>query len=367
MLFDQVVRHEQFKKLRCNNIKRLTFSECDLFCITMFQDFNQLEYLKIIDPVHDRTDVELFENFLLKQKNLKELNLRNFRFNCTYSSNRLGSVPFQLDTLQLNGVNWDMASHCEAFLMSQNNLKSLKLSHFNHWITPWADNAMWFMRAMSHLFTENRKLKSVILDLTPNLSFQEFKDAEFLPDVVNTAVEQLTYIEDKSELFKIYTRMFPNVKSITYKGKSGEGVELLKAFKRLESLKLTVKPKALENFTLDTSTLHSFHFCALNEEKSSEKLTELFMQNPTIKHLFLNIEPLTVENITEMIIPLAQTLEILTFSDLHLNLPEAELFTSNFSCLRKIRSDFQLPLEVVTFLKSRNIDFELVGEFFLKQ
>jgi len=159
--------------------------------------------------------------------------------------------------------------------------------------------------------------------------------------------------------------MFPNVKSITYRGGSSERLQLLQHFKRLESLKLTVVPKALENFKLGTSTLHSFHYCALNEEKSSEKLTELFTQNPTVKHLFLNIEPLTVEEISEMTIPLAQTLETLTFSDLHLNLTEAELFTSNFSQLRKIRTDCQLPLEVVNFLKDRNIAFEFFEREFL--
>lgn len=371
MLFDHVVTDDLLPNLTCLGIKKLELAECDFFCLLMFKEFIKLEHLEITSPAYNRTDVEFLEKFLMKQENLKELILHDFRFNSTYSTSCLANVPFQLENLSLHNVSWDIAKHCEVFLKSQRNLKKLKLSHFN--MTSGADNHIWVLSVMHHLFTMNPKLKSLTIE-TSYASFNDFKDAEFLPDVVNNTVEELEYTKDqrdKSELMKIFTRIFPKVKKLSFTASccdSSDMVPQIQQFKNLETLKLQICPKSFISFQLGTTTLNSFQYYATNEDKSFEKLTEFFQQNPKIKHLSLNIEPLTIEEITEMILPLAETLETITFSDLHLNTNEGELFLASFPSLRKIRSDLSLQPETVTILKNNNIVFEAAeAEFLLKR
>lgn len=363
MLFDHIA-NETVENLCCPGIKKLVLSECDFFCLVMFQSFNQVQYLEITNPAYNRTDIELFENFLIQQENLKTLILKNFRFNSTYSTARLAEVPFQLDTLSLDNVNWDIISHCEAFLKSQKNLKKLEFVGFNRWVTPWVSNRVWFKDLLNHIFAMNAKLKSITFD-TSSSSFLDFKDEEFIPGIVTKSVEELVYIramDEKSQLLQIFTRIFPSLRklSLILSGNCHQLLEHLSLFKHLELLNLQMPPKSFSSFQLGTTSLDAFQYCATNEEKSGEKLTEFFKQNPSIKHLSLNIEPLTVEEITEMIICLAPNLETFSISDLHLNEAEAELFATNFPRLRQIRSDLPLPPQIVSVLEKSKISFEVV-------
>lgn len=352
------------------NLKQLHLKNCDFFCLLLFKSNDNLESLEICNPAYVRTDVEELENFLLKQTNLKSLKLREFRFNSTYSTGRLGSVPFQLENLSLNNVIWDIVEHCEAFMKSQKSLRKLELKSFHKWITPYESNFLWFSSVMRHFFTCNPRLTSLTID-TKFSFLQNLKDNEFLTDVINNKIEEIIYCksgEDKTELLKIFTRMFPKVKSLLFINNSRDSSGLLQhiqLFKELEVLKLMVTPKSLVNFQLGTNKLVNFKFRALNEEKSCDKLIDIFTQNPSLQIVSLSIEPLTIEEITEILICLGSTLESLNITDLHLNPTEAELFTQNFPRLQHIRSDYRgLSKDVIDILANANIKFTVVDEPF---
>jgi len=91
-------------------------------------------------------------------------------------------------------------------------------------------------------------------------------------------------------------------------------------------------------------------------------LTDIFSRNLSIQNVTLNIEPLTIEEITELVLCLTQSLKSLSISDLHLNSTEAEMFADNFPQLRQLRADLRLNQEVIEILKAKNIKFGLSSE-----
>lgn len=349
------------------HLKKLQIIDCDFFGLLMFKSHGSLEVVELTNPHYNRADVEVFEDFILLQTRLKHLKILSFRFNSTYSTNRLASVPFQLETLCFNNVHWDISDHCETFLKSQRCLKKLELKRFQRWVTPYESNHLWFSSVMNHFFTLNPMLTSITIETKCSV-LAGVKNETFLPDIVNNNVKELTYIKDRideSEFMNIFTRIFPQIKKITVMDLSDDSRSLLTQlhlFKKLEALTLEVTPKSLDNLQLGTDLLTSFTFRATNENKSAEKLIEIFASHPTIKNVSLSIEPLTVEEITEMIVSLSPTLETISIADLHLNTFEAELFSVNFPRLRMIRSDFPLNPEILAILNNAQIKFDDVHE-----
>lgn len=300
MLSDDVAETSPVNyKVVCPNLKTLKLVQCDFFALMLFDTNDQLEVLEVSDPSYIRADVEVLESFLFKQTHLKELTLKEFRFNSSYSTNRLATAPFQLKFLSLSRVSWDIGEHCEMFIKSQRSLEVLKLQFFYSWMLPRDVNYARFCRIMQHFFSGNRQLKSVAIN-TKNTYAKNITDIDFLPGVVNNKVEDLTYVkdgEDKTELMKIFTRIFPQVKRLKFCDTSVDSSAILENIRRftvLESLDLRLTPKSLD-FNLGQNGLKSFKFIALNEDKSAEKLNEIFVQNPLIKNVSLNIEPMTVE------------------------------------------------------------------------
>lgn len=370
MLFDDVgLAGSDNVNVSWPNLKRLKLKRCDFFCLMLLKSCKKLEDVEISDPAYNRPDIEQLENFLLKQAVLKRLKLRNFRFNSTYSTNRLGSPSFQLEYLSLHNTNWDLSDHCEVFLKSQHNLKKLELKTLRQWSME--VNYQSFSGIMFHLLALNVKLVSLTID-TRFSSFQNIKDAEFLLGFVNNSVAELNYWKDgeeKSEFLKIFTRIFPKLKKLSFSNNGNDSMELLQQislFKELELLELRVNSMSLIGFKIGSKELKTFKFYGANEEKSIEKLREIFQQNLTIKHIVLNIEPLTIEEIIEMLIGLASSLETLNISDMHLNKAEAELVIASFPRMRRIVSDCPLRSpDVLEILSAANIQFTAVKEHFM--
>lgn len=351
-------------QISCPHLKTLHIGcHCDFTVFIMLKSNANIESLVIKSPEYSRPDVEAFENFLLGSPKLKELSLSGFRFNSSYSTNRLAAVPFKLETLKLSNVNWDIPEHCLKFLQSQTGLKTFELSAFSSWVS----DQVWFNDAMSCVFARNSaQLRCVRID-SRGSSF-DIKDVDFLPEVVNNKVTSLHYIKghgDKSELFQALTRVFPKVKTLEFNDAFGDSASLtplLQRFKELESLELTMIPKALEGCQELSSHLKTFNYRATNEHKAAETLSGIFTRHPSIQNVSLNIEPLTIEEITGLILALSQSLETLSISDLHMNSTEAQMFADNFPRLRQIRADLRLNQEVIEILKVENIKFCLSNE-----
>lgn len=368
MLFDDVITAGSDNiNISWPNLERLKLKRCDFFCLVLMKSCEKLADLEISDPAYNRPDVEQLENFLLKQTLLKRLKLRNFRFNSTYSTNRLRSPPFQLEHLSLHNTYWDIPDHCKVFLKSQHSLKKLELKT----LRPMEVNFQLFSSIMYHLLALNKKLTSLTID-TRFSSLQNVNDAEFLLGFVNNNVTELNYWKDsdeQSEFLKIFARIFPKLKKLSFSSNGNESTTLLQQmslFKELELLELRVNSNSLTGFEIGSKELKTFKFYGANEEKSIEKLSEIFKQNLPIKNIVLNIEPLTIEEITEMLIGLASSLETLNISDLHLNEAEAELVVASFPRMRRIVSDCPLrSADALEILSAANIQFTAVKEQFM--
>jgi len=360
MMFDDLppTAAEDATTLSCDGLKTLRLSQCDFFCFMLYKLHEKLERLEIREPSYSRPDVVELENFLLKQNRLKELKLKSIRFNNSYSTNRLANVPFQLDTLSLIDVTWDMNEQATGFLTSQRQLKELELKSFNSWVSPRESKFTWFCNRMQHLLSIPTLRRLTIG--TRQAFIYDFKNDEFLPGLTNPGVTSLTYLTDttdRSEFMQIFVRMFPNISSFTFvdNNPNTTSLSLCSSWKQLNELDVRVYPRTLTNLPLTDYDLKSFKFSAINEEKCSEILKTIFIAHPNIKTLSLDIEPLTVEEITDLLLPLSASLEHLEIKDLHLNPTEAELFCENFLKLRKIKTDRSFTAEVLTILNSHNI------------
>lgn len=253
-------------------------------------------------------------------------------------------------------------------MQSQKSIKSFEFKRFRPWIFPKEANYSWFCNVMKHLLIMN-PLEKLIIDTSQSCAY--FKDSDFLVDQSNNNLKELTYIldsTDKSELFKIFTRIFPQTNRLVLvdipQGRN-QVIDIpqnLHLFKNLKDLNITTTPGSLEKFSPVTAAgLTSFYFHATNEDKSLEKLKQIFSFKSQIESFGVNIEPLTMEEFLELIVTFSETLKKLSIVDLHLNVSEAELMVKNFPNLRLILSDVPISQDVQNFLKRNNITFTKIN------
>lgn len=360
-----VQQNQSSLQLNCPNLRVLRLIQCDFYCLLLLKSHDKLNTLEISIASYERPDVEKLEDFLLKQSNLKDLKLTHFRFNSTYSTERLSNVPFQLESLCLKDVCWDLTDHCQGFIKSQKKLKSFELKIFRQWIYPKEANYSWFCDVMKHILILN-PLEKLTIDTCRSSMY--FKDTEFLVDMCNKNVKDLTYVVDStdtSELFKIFTRTFPNTRRFTFvefpQGRNDllDLSQNLHLFKELKELSITARPTSLTNFSPFTAeNLTTFYFHATNEDKSLERLKQIFSGISSKINLFgLCIEPLTIEEILEVIVNFSDTLKALSIEDLHLNVTEAELLIQNFPKLRSLTSDVSISQDVLNILTQNHVTF----------
>lgn len=340
------------------NLTSLRLSNCDFFCLLLFKSHNKLKTFELKGP--SQSDVKELENFLLKQSSLKTLTLKNFRFNSSFSSNRLGFVQFQLKSLNLTNIKWDIANHFEMFVKSQTSLQDLTLKAVHQWLPPHAENSQLFTSVLRHFLTNNLRLSTFSFD---SMFHQNVKNIDFLPGIINPNITQLSFVnrDANSNMFEACSKAFPNVETLKFEdhfsSDASSLLQYLQRFSELQSLDLAVAPKSLASLKLGSDNLLKFKYCATNEGKSSTLVGEFLASNPKITNLRLNIEPLTFKEISEIIICLSPTLERFTLSDLHLNQTEVEIIVRNFPRLRQICSDFQLNPEILATLAFNNIQY----------
>lgn len=348
-------------------LKSFKLIHTDFFCLLLIKSLSSLEVLEISSPIYTRTDVEELETFLLNQRNLKALKLVAFRFNSTYSTNRLHQVPFQLNSLVLDDAVWDIENHCELFLKSQRNLKHFGLRYFQRWIMPREEKLLWFNNVMRHALIQNHQLLSV--DFNEFASFSSLKDSEFLVGECNKNVKALQYVRcgtsENSEFLTISSRLFPNVENISLKINAGDTVDILNrlaSFSNLKSISVTSKTTHLGSIHSEImENITSFKFVSTDERKASNVLKSNLLGHATkIEHLYLNIEPLTFEEITDLVLTFTSTLKSLSMFNLYINPTEAELLAQNFPQLRYISSDIKASDEVLKILNQSNIAFKKI-------
>lgn len=221
---------------------------------------------------------------------------------------------------------------------------------------------------MKHVLIQNSQLESLIFNEFGAFSY--LKDSDFIVGECNKNVKKLQYIRcrtsEESEFLQISTRLFPNIESISVSINQEDPVDILQrlgSFSNLKSISITSKTEnmgfvpreIMENVT-------NFKFICTDELKASNLLKTNLLSNSTkLKHLFLNIEPLTIEEITELIWTFTATLKSLSIFNLYLNSTEAEMLVQNFPQLRYISSDIKPSAEVRKILNDSNIDFKVIN------
>jgi hypothetical protein len=354
--------------LSCPQLKSFRLVNTDFFCFLLIKSHKSLQVLELSSPIYTRSDVEELEVFLLNQRDLKVLKLRSFRFNSTYSTNRLFNVPFQLTTLILDDVVWDINDNCSLFLKSQRSLKHFGLRYFQRWISPREEKFMWFCDVMKHVLIQNSHLESI--GFNEFAAFSYLKDSEFLVGECNKKVKSLQYVRcrtsEESEFLAIASRLFPNIDRITISTQPDDPVDILQrlgSFSNLKSISITSKTANLGYLPSEImENVTSFKFVCTDESKASILLNSNILSHCTkLEHLFLNIEPLMIEQITELIWTFTSTLKSLTIYNLYINLTEAEMIVQNFPQLKLISSDIRPSQEVRKFLNESNIDFKVMN------
>lgn len=361
-----LANEDNFKTLNFSHLKKFRLKCGDFFCLLLIKSCSKLYSLEILEPSYVRTDVEEMENFLLKQCNLKELALSVFRFNSTYSSNRLFNVPFQLEKLSLEDVNWDIKDHQRLFLTSQMKLKHFSLMNFQHWIKPKEQNFLPFNEMMKHILIKNSHLESVTFN--EKCSFSYLKDNEFLLGERNFNVKKLSYIRSESsgqsEMLNVFIRIFPNLKSLTFFACDNDlpaTLEPLLFLDKLTALSYSSIPSALSNLPIEIiQNLKKFTFTAMDESKSFSALANKLASNHQMEEIYLNVEPLTTSEIIEICLSFASTLNSITAHNLYFNKTEIDFFLKNFKNLKQISSDIRPSTEVIQILNNANVNFKLI-------
>lgn len=354
------------ERLSLPNLRSFHLIHADFFCLLLINSCTQLHTLEILSPSYNRTDIEELENFLLKQRHLKKLSMSGFRFNSSYSTNRLAKVLFQLEVLKLKDITWDITEHASLFLKTQKNLKHFKLSKFQRWITPREQNLLLFNDLMKHILISNTRMESV--EFNERYSFSYLKNTDFLVGECNRNVKKLTYARcmssTNSELLMAFTRLFPNLTSLELTTINTDVENILQAvqsFPGLQEISITSNTAALQFLPKESiKNIKKFEFSALGEPKAFEIIKSILIHNSQIEQISLNIEPLTVEEIIELVISFSATLKSIAFHNFYFNLTELEMLLTNFACLRHLSSDVKPSREVMKALASSQISFTLI-------
>ena len=203
--------------------------------------FDTLTTLEVIDSWDDPClDYETFENFLLMQKNLKVLHMRDLR--SLFQTDKLtNNIKFSLEKLSLDGVYWSDNDRAMKFLKTQINLKEVKLAFLILEQIALHEEMIWYDEVLIHLFGKNLQLKTVKLSTCATYAYK-IRDLSFLEGIVNSSVENLELDLDELQIGTVFiaafTKLFPNVKNFSYTVRTEDcnGLDLIHNWKSLESI-----------------------------------------------------------------------------------------------------------------------------------
>jgi hypothetical protein len=170
-----------------------------------------------------------------------------------------------------------------------------------------------------------------------------------LEGIVCPTVERLEYRKGRedqtSALMEAFTKMFPNLKHLTYVCEGDiSDFHLISSWKRLNSLALEEEYHRLSDIQITSSTFTDFLFKlgTFNPEKFNSYLSNFFRRHQKIRHFCIDVQqlfflpPPNVLGISKVIVDSLPDLEIITAKNFD-SLPDSvELFRAKLKNLRKI-------------------------------
>ena len=273
-----------------SSINEISIKRVGGFIFQNLHMFDNLTTLEVDDfGTQYETDLETFESFLLMQKKLKVLHLRNMLFKSDKLSN---NIKFSLDELSLRGVHWTNNENSIKFFKTQTNLKKISLENFK--LDKIEHNEL-----LTHLFGNNLQLKTV--DLSTSKIFNNnnkggfnLKNFSFLR--VNSSVENLILSLDESQnatkCLTVFSKLFPNVNNFTYamNNKVDHGLDLIHNWKYLESVHCQLYD--INQFFENVNIAEKLTTCTIRRFDPDDiripQLKKFLNRHQNIKHMTLN-------------------------------------------------------------------------------
>ena len=203
-------------EIQYHHLKELVLSCCNSFVYKLLLSVTYLEKINVSDP-HSTSrspGIDDFELFLIRQKTLKHMDLKNFLTTRIFSSDHTLYISFKLESLKLDNVYFADKDILNQFLKTQTGLKTVDL-HLRNEHNKVLDELQWYSNCLRTIITHSTQLH------TFNITKMRYKinDYEFLSNITNSSVKHLnfkvSYEDRSSELFKVFVRTFPNLQSTT--------------------------------------------------------------------------------------------------------------------------------------------------------
>lgn len=281
-------------ELNYPHLKELIVKHCDSYCFELLSSCTQLEKMNVSDPFWNSRNpgVDTFEGFLIRQKVLKDLELKNFTYPRLFQVDRTANIHFRLNSLVLKQVYFADKEIADNFFRTQNELKIVDFQLHNEKVRC-LDELLWYNKSIKTIVTNNTHLHTI------NIAKLRYKleNCDFISKVVNPFVKKLVFdvtSEDKSsDLFKVFIRMFPNLEMIHFKAEESEETDSGICFdegtilERVESLVIANSSvRSLVN--VHAGALTSFEYVP---GKTGEFIDDLFggffHRHRSIKHLVI--------------------------------------------------------------------------------
>lgn len=272
-------------------LRELRISCCDSYCLESFYECEKLTKLVLI-PLNYFSkavfDMERFENFLLKQRYLKDLALDSFY--SVHLFDQCKEVTFSLDSLRLHRIFFAHKDIALKFFQTQTKLKKVDIGIINEKDRK-LDELQWYEGILKHIF-QSPELKEV--QISP-INYK-FYNMNFLKGITNNNVEMLKFNDNSSsthtkancELFEMMTKIFPNIKKLYYMGEGGQEVFTgIASLKYLEAISIdhgTECASFLGSIQITSGKLTEF-ISQATSFKNEETISEFLTRFPTIKHL----------------------------------------------------------------------------------
>lgn len=204
------------------HLRNVCVKHCDSFCFDLLTQCTELERLSVTDPFwNQRTHTDSYEKFLVSQKNLIHLEMKNFTYPRIFQADRTANITFKLQSLTLKLVYFADKDIVDNFFRTQTELKVIDFQLHNEKVRC-LDELMWYNKSLKTIVSNSVHLHTIKIAK----SRYKLENCDFIANISNPHVKELTFhvtSEDKSlALFKVLIRMFPNLEVINFKAEESE-------------------------------------------------------------------------------------------------------------------------------------------------
>lgn len=207
-------------------LRSVLMKQCDSFCFDLLSSCTRLNRLLIVEPWWNNrlSGIDTFEMFLMKQTELRDLRMINIQYPRLFLNDRSENFSFRLETLILRNVFFADKENAVKFFRTQTELRSIELQFQNEKVRM-LDEVMFYNNILRTIITSCPHLESI------NIAKIQYKmtDLSFISSIRNPNVKALTFKvtaeDNSSELFKIFIKMFPNLRDVNFKAEEGDDTD----------------------------------------------------------------------------------------------------------------------------------------------